>query len=249
VACVSRDPRTRASSQFLLTAVRRNARHRLAMALAVGATVAFLSPVLFRWAPRLADLPATPGVDLLALPFEAMLVVLIGLRIAAALPADLNSNWVIDSIGAPAAPLRSGLWRTMYVTAVIPISLAAAALAWSAWGLQLACVQALIGLVFGSVLIEGLLWGFDALPCSRPWRPEHAGLRKWWPGYLALFLFITGGLPALERLSLDRPAALAALVGALGLTWLALRVTHRRRQIMPSEDFDEPGDVQVLNLN
>src|SRR6185503_9701927 len=121
VYAVSRNSVTRASSQFFLTAIRRSARHRLTVAVASGIAIALISPTLLRWAPRLTSLPEKPTIDLLALPLEAILLLLVGLRIAAALPADLGAGWLLDCIGARPALMRSGLWRTMFVAAVVPV--------------------------------------------------------------------------------------------------------------------------------
>jgi len=126
VALVSRDSVTRASSQFFLMAIRRSTRHRLTVAMAAGVTVAMISPTLFRWMPRLTTLPDVPSIDLLALPLEVILFLLVGLRVAAALPADLDAGWMPNSIGIRAAPMRAGLWRTMFVAVVVPVSLATA---------------------------------------------------------------------------------------------------------------------------
>jgi len=249
VSAVSRDSVMRASSQFFLTAIRRSTRHRLTVAVAVGVAAALVSPTLFRWAPQLTSLPGAPTIELLALPIETMLLVLVGLRIAAALPADLSSGWMLDSIGARSSAMRSGLWRTMFVAAVVPVSLVAALVYRQAWGDRTALMHAALCLVLGAVLIEMMLWGFASMPCSRPWHPEHANVRKWWPAYLALFLFITGGLPRIEQMCFEEQTGFTALVGIIAATGVVLRVSHRRRRIMPDEDVSEPSHVQVLNLD
>jgi hypothetical protein len=249
VSAVSRNSATRASSQFFLTAIRRSARHRLVVAVAGGVTAALVSPTLFRWVPRLTSLPDAPPLDLLALPLVAMLLLLVGFRLAAALPADLPSGWMIDSIGAPSPALRTGLWRTLFVTVVIPVTVIVAMSYRFAWGDRVALMHASLCLTVGAVLVEMLLWGVDAMPCSRPWRPEHANVRKWWPAYLALFVLIASGLPRIERLCFEEQTGFTALIIIVATIGTILRISHRRRRIIPESDLNEPATVQVLNLD
>ena len=249
VALVSRDAVIRASSQFFLIAVRRSTRHRLTVAMAIGATAAMISPTVFRWMAPQTSLPSAPPRDLLALPLEVILILLVGFRIAAALPADLAAGWMPNSIGLRASPMRAGLWRTMFISVVFPVSLATAASYWLLWGDRWALMHTTMCAIVGAVLIEMLTWGFDGLPCGRPWQPEHANLRKWWPAYIGLFLFITGGLPWIEQLYFRDGPTFTALMAILASIAVVLRITHRRRRVPPEIDLDEPAMVQVLNLD
>ena len=67
--------------------------------------------------------------------------------------------------------------------------------------------------------------------------------------YLLAFSLITISLPALERSIAGSPSGTAWLVATLAALGVTLRVTHRRRRVIPDEDFDEPTAVQLLNLN
>ena len=137
----------------------------------------------------------------------------------------------------------------MFVMVVLPISTVASAFCGWMWGWPVAAAHELLCLGFGVAMVEALLWGFEAMPCSQPWRPEHANLRKWWPAYLALFLFVSAILPRLERMALNSAGEISLLAGSFVLTALILRITHRRRRIMPGLDLDEPQHVQILNLD
>ncbi len=249
VTCLSRASVTRASVQFFVASLARSSRHRFIVAASIGLSVAAGIPVLFRWWPELATPSDAPPIALLALPLQTMVFLLVGLRIAAALPADLGAGWAIACIGPPTPPLRAGTSRTMFAAGVVPITAVMAPIYWRAWGAPVALTHVIVCLALGAALTEALLWGFDALPCSQPWRSEHANLRIWWPAYLFGFLLITGGLPALEQGAFSSPLASAALVAGLAAIGLTLRVTHRRRRVEPPEDLDEPGAVQLLNLN
>jgi len=242
-------PATRASVQFLIASAARVGQHRFVLAAALGIAIALAIPTLFGMFPTLATPPAYPPRNLLALPLHTMVVLLVGLRMVAALPADLNAGWMLSCIDAPPRALRAGVWRVMFLVGVLPVVLLAMPVYWIIWGASVALPHTVVCLAVGAALTEGLLWGFDGMPCARPWRPERANLRTWWPAYLAGFFLVTAALPAVESICFeDRTGftALAALIGGLALT---LRVAHRRRRIMPEDALDEPAPVQVLNLD
>ena len=245
VALVGANPISRASSQFFLTTVRRSVRHRMAVALSMGVVVAFIVPTLFRWAPRLDHLPNSPPLDLLALPLAMTAFLLIGLRLAAALPADTNARWILGAVGAPPRAMRAGLWRTMFVAVVVPIAAIWTLAFWRTWSARVVLPHLCVCLAFGGLTIEALLWGFEAFPCSRVWRPERAQLRKWWPAYFVGLIVVTRLLPMLER---SRPKAWPLIVGVFAATGVVLRLAHRLRRKMPDADLDEPIQVQLLNL-
>jgi len=248
VSHLGRRPAIGAAATFLALTLRRSMPHRLAFALALGFTMAMVSPTLFEWAPRLSDLPAVPTVELLSIPFRLLLGVLLGVRVAAALPSDLPSGWMLNSIGISSRQMRSGLWRLMFLTALCVVASVTPVYAFL-WGATLALRHAALCLVFAVLLIEALLWGFDAMPCSRPWHPERANIRKWWPAYLVGFALVTRGLPALELDLLPVWTDLATFAAVLTAAALTLRVLHYRRRPVPEEDPDELVHVQVLNLD
>ena len=249
VVAASRRGATRAASQFYTTAIRRSATHRLAMAVTVGVTAAVMAPTILEWAPRFATMPPSAPVSLLGLPLQAMFLLLVGLRVSASLPADLPSRWMLDSIGASPTKLRSGLWRSMFVAAVVPVALAVFVIYGRIWGMGVSPIHALLCVTVGATLVEMLLWGFDGMPCAKPWRPEHANLRKWWPAYLGLFALVGVGVPAIERMCFDEDTGFVALFATIVGVGLVLRVTHLRRRIIPDENVDEPPAVQILNLD
>ena len=249
VRCLSRSSITRASAQFYLASMARSTRHRFVVAAVAGLSVAVTMLVLVRWLPEIGASTAVPPIALLALPFQAMLFMLVGLRIAASLPADLRASWAVSSAAPSPVPLRAGVWRVMFALGVVLVTIVTIPIYWRGWGPMIVLKHALVCLALGAMLTEALLWGFDGMPCSRPWRPEHANVRMLWPAYLLAFVLITISLPAIERSVFDSLSGTAWLVGVLAFLGLALRMTHRRRRVMPAEDLDEPTAVQLLNLN
>jgi hypothetical protein len=247
VKAAGRRPAARASIQFFLASLARVSRHRLALAIAGGVALALGAPALVRWVPHLTAPTAQPPIDLLALPLDVIVFLLLGLRVAASLPADPAAGWIVTSVDPPKPPLRSGLWRAMFSLGVLPVTLLALPLYWR-WGWPIAVGHVAVCLTLGGLVTEVLLWRFKGLPCSRVWRPEHANLRKWWPAYLGAFLLITGGLPGLEQQTFGSPPAQAVLLGSLVLAGVVVRLDHTFRRPPRAGDTDEPGQVQVLNL-
>jgi hypothetical protein len=249
VRAASQSSPVRAAAQFLVASIGRLTKHRFIGTAAIGLVIANALPTLYHWWPRLSPAPAEVPIALLALPIGGMLAVLIALRIAIAMPADLRANWVLDTIAPPPETLRAGAWRVMFALGTLTLTLLFAPLYWRAWGPHVAIVHMFVCLAVGTMLTEALLWGFAGMPCSHPWRPEHANIRVWWPLYLVAFFAITGGIPALEQLSMGSDTDIAWMIGWLLLIAVVLRVSHRRRRIMPEEDPDAPVSVQVLGLD
>ena len=240
---------TRAASQFYLTAFRRSGTHKLAVAVTLGVTAAVTAPTVVQWAPQIGAMPASAPIVLLGLPFQALLFLIAGLRVSASLPVDLRSGWMLDSIGASPAVMRAGVWRSMFVAAVVPVAVVVGLTYGHFWGIRFGLIHALLCVAIGATLIEMSLWGFDGMPCTRPWRPERANLRKWWPAYLCLFALVSTGVPAIERLCLEEGEGLVALFTTIAAIGILLRITHRRRTVVPEDEMDEPATVQVLNLD
>jgi hypothetical protein len=185
-----------------------------------------------------------------ALSYAAMALILVGLRIAVSLPTDLRAAWIVPMIDAPGYILRTGLWRALFATGVLPVvAVFAAVHAWF-WDARLALVHAGVMLAVGTLLVEAALWHFDDLPGRRPWRPDNANLRFWWPGYLFGFLMITISLPRFEWWARDSLVAQGIVACVCLAAAIAVRIAHRRPYPLPSfeiETFVEPPRVLRLD--
>jgi hypothetical protein len=106
----------------------------------------------------------------------------------------------------------------------------------------------MILLASGTLLVELLLWNDEEMPSASPWRPEHAELGKRWPLYVIAFALFSTGIAAIEGFLLPRPILLGMfIVLLLGLTFL-VRLAHRRRRLIPRDDFEDLGAPAVLKL-
>ncbi len=230
---VSRAPVRRAAAQFYFASIGRVERLRFVVAVMMGVACAWLAPALVAaiWQER-SPSPETT----FALSYAAMTLAVVGLRVAISMPADLRATWIAPMIDAPRRLLRSGLWRALFVTSVLPATLGFAVIHTAVWGARVAVVHTGLMVALGVLLVEAALWHLDDMSNQRPWRPEHAGLRTWWPAYLALFVTITGALPQLEWTFRDSLGSNAAMAGVLLIGAWLLRAAHRRPY--PSPPFE-----------
>jgi hypothetical protein len=232
---LSATPARRASAQFFFISVGRVERLRFVLAAAMGVIGAWLAPAVIAVTSR--GQPTTT-VATFGLSYAALAVVIGAARIAISMPADLRAAWIVPIIDAPGRVLRSGLWRALYVTGVAPMVVGFACLDAWLWDSRMAAQHAIVMAAMGALLVELSLWHFDDLPHRRPWRPEHANLRVWWPAYLTGFAVLTHTLPELEWAAHDTVAG----SGAIALTLLAaaacLRIFHRRPYVAPSFDIE-----------
>ena len=239
-----RRPHARAVSQFFMATVARAERHRFVFATSLGVAAAWGLPTLFALTREPNPVPS-PGA--LSLPLAAIIFLLVGLRTAAALPADVKAGWVFDLHTPARRQTHAALERTMFAVGVLPVAILCAPVYWRLWGPNIAAAHTLLSLATGGVLIEMLLWRFEGMPCARFWDPERLKLgRRWWL-YLAGFLIVTAGIPWLEQRLFNTTAGTAVLI--LGLVSVAalVRLVSLRQAPRPVDEVDAVTGG-VLNL-
>jgi len=240
-------PARRASAQFLFTSLGRVERLRFVIAVMLGLVAAWIVPALLFLVGNSAGSPSPQ--TMFKLSYATLVLVLLGLRIAISMPADLRASWIVPMTDTPGRLLRSGLWRALFVLSVVPVTLSFAALHASLWGVRVSLLHAGVMAAVGCLLVEIALWHFDDLPCRRPWRPEHANLRVWWPAYLAGFLIVTGTIPRLEQTAGGSLGGHLAMAAACVLVAVIVRIAHRRPYPPPDTEielFVEPPHVLKL---
>ena len=235
---LSTTPECRAASQFLFTSLGRVERLRFVVAVMIGMVAAWIVPAMIVIAAH-RETPAQPTTTF-ALSYATLLLVLVGLRIAISMPADLRAAWIASVIDAPRRRLRSGVWRALFVLSVVPVTASFALLHVSLWGWSGAGLHAGVMLAVGVMLVEIALWHFDDMSGQTPWRPEQANIRAWWPAYLVGFSTITGTVPRLEILAGESLVGSVALVAGPLVIAALVRLAHRRPYPTP------PTDVELL---
>ena len=245
---LSRRPVVRGATQFLLATLLRVERHRFVLALSAGVAATFVLPAVVA-SLRVAETVTTPPVAVLAAPLLAMTAVLIGLRLAVSLPGDVRANWIFSLLSVGDREAQTAVRRVLYMVGVGLVVGGWIAATAGRWEIGLVITHASLTAAIGVMVSEALLYRREGLACARSWRPEGAGLRKWWPAYLAAFLLLDRGVPALSLAWQHRPWLTAALIGALlGGAFLLRRSSDRAIAASLPEDDDDIR-VQVMNLS
>lgn len=245
---LSRHPTGHAALFFLLATMGRSERHRFAIATALGFAAALALPGgLYAARALQGGVESGPHWTVLGLPVGSMVVLMVGLRVAIALPADLRPTWLVHAIEPAARPVHGALRRLLLVVGLLPV-LVQAVVVGALWGWPLAVTHTLLAAVMTAVLADALLFGAGSMPCTTPWRPERANLRAFWFPYLLVFLAITRGLPALALALTPRPGALLAVLGTTALLWTMLRRWAVPRDAAAPFEDGIPS-LQVLNLD
>src|SRR5262249_54434517 len=160
--------------------------------------------------------------QILSVPYYVMIFLAAGLRFAAVLPGDLRASWIFDVTDPDRWRARAGLWRVMFLVAVLAPQIPFLPVVWPPWSAGVAGSNLIVGLTIGALLIEVVLWRTIAVPCAEAWRPRTGHLRVWWPAYFFAFLIVTNLLPALALLSVTRPLTLFIALGVIALGTVAL---------------------------
>lgn len=247
---IARQGVTRATVQFYLATLGRVERHRFTLAVAAGAALAWGLPTIVRWLGLSQQGEMLP---LLALPLATMALLLVGLRVTAAVPSDLRAGWIFAAAVLPRERVRAGMRRVMLAVVVVPVALIASAVYWHLWGLGTAVMHGSVCVAAGWLLTEYLVRSADGMPCDQPWRPERANLKSWWPAYVIAFvLFATTSRHALAAQALASYAdpfwygvVISVLIGGA----IVLRLTSRHRPAIDEDPLDGLNATEVLDLN
>jgi predicted permease len=243
IAGSARSPR-RAVSAFYLSALARGPQQRLVVAGALGAGVACGVPSLFALT---SGITTEPNLPLVVWASAASLCLLVGLRIAAALPIDQSGAWLFDVVRPSRRDVRVAVERTMFAVGVVPLALISAAFYGYWWGLDSALAHLLVAPALGALIIALLLWRSTDIPSTRAWSLDGDHLRQWWPVYLLVFLAAATALPALEYVSIGHPIVAAGIATFFYATARAIR-SHALTKPDTSADVETSGSVIATAL-
>ena len=213
------------------------------LALGLVAAAAILSS-----APNLHSLASghTPSVEFLAVPFILSYCLIVGIRLAFEIPAELPANWVfqfwLDRERHEARPTARRVLLLFSLSWLVPACFLATLFS---WGWLAALLHTLIFILCTVVLVEVLLLKFRKIPftCPYPSFKSHSGLIG--VAYLFGYIFFTFYLPQMESWSLSD---LWRIVWFSPLLLVALGAVHfYRKQMLDMdkelvfEDVSAPG--------
>jgi hypothetical protein len=151
---------------FSLATLSRSLRHRMIVAAFMGGAVAIGGVGLVT---ATYETPAgwhrPVAMALLAVELTFAALALVGVRAAAAAPAELRANWVLRLLDpGPIRTWMSGFRRAVWIGFIVPIAMAMGGLAHVAFGWQAGATDAVTILVWCGVTFELLFVGFGRVP-------------------------------------------------------------------------------------
>jgi hypothetical protein len=237
-----RHPAPQAAAEFFTATIARVDRQRFVLAITVGLAFAWALPGL-RTTPSLE-----PSASLLSLPLAMMMFLIVGLRIAAALPSDVRAAWLFEVHHLSRTHARQALERTMFLIGVALPILLSAPVYWYLWGRTIAVTHALVMVASGVALVELLIWHSDSMPCGQRWTAARMDFGRRWPLHFAVFLVVVAGIPRIELLLFRNLYAAAIVIATLFVFALIIRYASAKHQIVPVyEDVDPVAGVLRLN--
>ena len=184
-----------------------------------------------------------PSMEFLSVPFLLVYCVVVGIRFAFEMPADLRANWIFRYWLDPAQQDAIPVARRVLLLFSLPWLAPAAFLSvlfFGGWAAALLHATIVSGCTF--LLVEAVLIRFRKIPftCSYPPFQSHSALI--FVAYLFGFLFFTDYLPQMEHWALRNPWQAAWFVPLLGIGFAALR--QYRKQMLDMDKqliFEEPA--------
>ena len=235
VVAAGRQPEVRGVAQFFTATLARVARHRFVLAVVTALAMVWGIPGWRTFVPG-----AGPQAGLLALPLVTMMFLLVGLRLAASLPANVHAGWLFEMHGPSRADARRAMERMLLLLGVVPIVAASTVLYGLLWGPTVAGAHALIAVAAGVALIELLIWRLEGMPCGQRWNPARLDLGRRWPLHAVIFLLIAVLLPKLEMLLFRSHTWTAIFALTLATTAAAIRHASATHTMAPSYDDVDP---------
>lgn len=250
---VVRTPAQRAAFYFVRHTVSRSRTHRLL--LAAWAALGFaliLQGILGAVARGLADWWADPAGPLLVAPIVLPLFVIMGLRSAISVPAELRGNWLFQVAGNHRPEeYQTGVRRAARLLTLVPVFAVLAPLMAAAWGWRAGLQHSLFGLVIAHLVLEAQLLGLEKLPFTCSFVPGKAELKTRWLLYVLAYVAYTGILSWAGLLLLKYPSWLPAFFCCAAAAQAAIEYLRRRQRTLEVPlVFDERLEpaVQTLEL-
>lgn len=246
------DPLELASYHFIAKTLGRSRRHRLVLAAYAGIGFALVLDSVSVVLTRLGqDATARPTPALLSVQLVLCFFLLVGIRFAFTIPAELRANWVFRLADTQQGSGHlAGARKALVLFGAIPTLLILFPTQGVLWGWKIAALHLLYGFVLALVLAEVLLFGFCKIPFTCSYLPGKANIRSRWPLYWILFGAYAYGMARLEYALLLEPQKLVlfcVLILAACAAWARWR-GHRRERGFAFVFLDEP-EPEVLTLN
>jgi len=224
-----RSPVPRAGFFFTVQTLTRSAPHRISIAGACA--VAIAAAILLMHGIRAVGSPAAAPTRFLALQTVVLAIVLVGVRQALAIPAELRANWTFSMAwNGDVGPFVVGVTRAVVATVVLPTLGVMFGLHAYVVGARAALQHGAVGFVLSLIAVACLLRP-EKLPLTCSARPA-GNLKALAPIYLMVLFVVAYNVGRLEQWALNRGmGSFAILVCGLVLTYGVARLFRMRGQL------------------
>lgn len=245
-----------AIGQFTVRTLARSRHHRLILAFYLGIGAALTVPLLSLLASSQA--PGGPLIEishqangpLLAASVMMLALMVIGLRVAFALPLELRAHWIFRAVGLidESQTLTAGR-RVLMLLSLAPAWLCSAAICLWLWPWRQAAGHlAVLGLL-GMILVDLALYSFRKIPFTCSYLPGKSQVHLVVCA-AAILILVVGQSVVWEQEALQKPGLMAAMIGLLGVGAVTIRW---RTSVLARTDeeglqFEEEGSPAVLEL-
>ncbi|HTQ61808.1 MAG TPA: hypothetical protein VMI32_16415 [Candidatus Solibacter sp.] len=250
------NPVETAIGQFTVRTLARSRQHRLILAFYLGIGAALTVPLLSLLASSQA--PGGPLIEIshqangpmLAASVMMLALMVIGLRVAFALPLELRANWVFRSVGLiDASQTLTAVRRALILLSVVPVWLGSAAMCLWLWPWRQAAGHlAVLGLL-GMILVDLALYSFRKIPFTCSYLPGKSQVHLVVCA-AAILILLVGQSVVWEQEALQNRGMIALTIALLGIVAIATkwRATALARFDEEGLQFEEEGTPAILEL-
>ena len=187
---------------------------------------------------------------MLAASVMMLALMVIGLRVAFALPLELRANWVFRSVGLiDARQTLTAARRALVLLSVALVCLGSAAICFWLWPWRQAAGHlAVLGLL-GMILVDLTLYSFRKIPFTCSYLPGKSQVHLVVCAAAVLILLV-GQSVVWEQEALQKPGMMAAMLTLLGVAAVTTRwrTTALARCDEEGLQFEEEGTPAILEL-
>jgi len=228
---VSRHPVERGFFSFSVLTLLRSPWHRVLLAAALGGAMALAIVTLdvatiARDGVRRMPMLASHG---LAMQWVVLVIVLAGVRAAAAVPAELQASWTLQMLDS-GQPYRwiVGFRKAVFAAAIVPAVMLMAAVGWWQFGWHVAWTHALAAFTFATLAFEVLFFGFGRVPFACAFEGAGGVTNIRWYVLAALFTTSVVNLAKVVVLAMRSTPGTTLMAAFSLLAIVALRLASRR---------------------
>ncbi len=245
-----------AIGQFTVRTLARSRQHRLILAFYLGIGAALTVPLLSLLASSQA--PGGPLIEIshqangpmLAASVMMLALMVIGLRVAFALPLELRANWVFRSVGLiDASQTLAAVRRALILLSVAPVWLGSAAMCLWLWPWRQAAGHLAVLSLLGMILVDLALYSFRKIPFTCSYLPGKSQVHLVVCA-AAILILLAGQSVVWEQEALQNRGMIALTLALLGIVAIATRwrTTALARSDEEGLQFEEEGTPAILEL-